>query len=73
MKRYVFLLSSTATRTGHDVFAQAGTSPSSSNAVSGTVMKPKPAVKVALMSAEAEALRRDPFKNYSEEERPDED
>ena len=55
------------------MFSQATTSPSSSNAVPNTVMKPKPAVKDALMSAEAEALRRDPFKNYSEEEKPVDD
>lgn len=36
-------------------------------------MKPKPAIKAMAMSAEAEALRKDPFKNYSEEERPIED
>ena len=36
-------------------------------------MRPKPAVKDVAMSAEAEALRKDPFKNYSEEERPIDD
>ena len=36
-------------------------------------MKPKPAVKTVSMSAEAEALRKDPFKNYREEERPMDD
>ena len=39
----------------------------------GTVMRPKPSVKDITMSAEAEALRKDPFKNYSEEERPVDD
>lgn len=36
-------------------------------------MKPKPTVKPVVMSAEAEALRKDPFKNYSEEEKPIDD
>ncbi|TFK88147.1 hypothetical protein K466DRAFT_521326 [Polyporus arcularius HHB13444] len=48
---------------------EAPTSPSSSNA-QGTSLRPKPAVKPVMMSAEAEALRKDPFKNYSEEEKP---
>ena len=39
----------------------------------GSVIKPKPAVKDVVMSAEAEALRKDPFKNYSAEERPVDD
>ncbi|TBU43910.1 Mad3/BUB1 homology region 1-domain-containing protein [Dichomitus squalens] len=44
-----------------------------SAAVPESVMKPKPAVKDVVMSAEAEALRKDPFKNYSAEERPIDD
>ena len=36
-------------------------------------MKPKPAVRDVMMSAEAEALRKDPFKNYSAEEKPIDD
>ncbi|KAH9855355.1 Mad3/BUB1 homology region 1-domain-containing protein [Lenzites betulinus] len=46
-----------------------------SSAHPASVMKPKaaPAVKPVTMSAEAEALRKDPFKNYSTEEKPLED
>ncbi|TBU25603.1 Mad3/BUB1 homology region 1-domain-containing protein [Dichomitus squalens] len=47
--------------------------PTPSATVPGSVMKPKPAVKDVVMSAEAEALRKDPFKNYSAEERPIDD
>ncbi|RPD61278.1 hypothetical protein L227DRAFT_524419 [Lentinus tigrinus ALCF2SS1-6] len=49
------------------------TPPSSSNAAPATIMRPKPSVKPVVMSAEAEALRKDPFKNYSEEEKPIDD
>ncbi|KAI0676450.1 Mad3/BUB1 homology region 1-domain-containing protein [Trametes maxima] len=50
-------------------------SPSMSSTVPGSAMKPKPApaVKSVAMSAEAEALRKDPFKNYNAEEKPIED
>ncbi|KAI0642678.1 Mad3/BUB1 homology region 1-domain-containing protein [Trametes meyenii] len=50
-------------------------SPSTSSTIPGSVMKPKPApaVKPVAMSAEAEALRKDPFKNYSADEKPIED
>ncbi|KAL1949188.1 hypothetical protein VTO73DRAFT_10994 [Trametes versicolor] len=49
--------------------------PPASSAAAGSVMKPKPApaVKPVTMSAEAEALRKDPFKNYSVEEKPTEE
>ncbi|KAI0356079.1 hypothetical protein OH77DRAFT_1424398 [Trametes cingulata] len=52
-----------------------GTPWASSSAVPNTAMKPKPApaVKPVAMSAEAEALRKDPFKNYSAEEKPVDD
>ncbi|KAI0366842.1 hypothetical protein BV20DRAFT_1025640 [Pilatotrama ljubarskyi] len=52
-----------------------GTPSTSSSAVPNTTMKPKPApaVKPIAMSAEAEALRKDPFKNYSAEEKPVDD
>ncbi|KAI0690232.1 Mad3/BUB1 homology region 1-domain-containing protein [Cerioporus squamosus] len=46
---------------------------SSSSTTQGTVIRPKPAVKPVMMSAEAEALRKDPFKNYNEEEKPVDD
>ncbi|EMD35481.1 hypothetical protein CERSUDRAFT_157263 [Gelatoporia subvermispora B] len=49
--------------------------PSSAASTSSTlapIIKPKPAVDGARMT-EAEALRKDPFKNYSAEERPTED
>ncbi|KAI0738972.1 Mad3/BUB1 homology region 1-domain-containing protein [Daedaleopsis nitida] len=46
--------------------------PSSSTnpAPPNSIMKAKPVVKDVVMSVEAEALRKDPFKNYNEEERP---
>ncbi|KAI0763095.1 Mad3/BUB1 homology region 1-domain-containing protein [Trametes elegans] len=49
--------------------------PASPSGSSTTNSKPKPApaVKPVAMSAEAEALRKDPFKNYSEEEKPVDD
>ncbi|KAI0631115.1 Mad3/BUB1 homology region 1-domain-containing protein [Trametes polyzona] len=53
----------------------AGTPSASSSDGPNSVMKPKavPAVKPVAMSAEGEALRKDPFKNYSAEEKPTED
>ncbi|KAI8976704.1 Mad3/BUB1 homology region 1-domain-containing protein [Trametes punicea] len=50
-------------------------SPSTSSSVPTTATKPKPApaVKPFVMSAEGEALRRDPFKNYSPDEKPTDD
>ncbi|PIL23441.1 hypothetical protein GSI_14752 [Ganoderma sinense ZZ0214-1] len=45
----------------------------SSSTIPGSAMKPKPAVRDVMMSAEAEALRKDPFKNYSAEEKPVDD
>ncbi|OSD01500.1 hypothetical protein PYCCODRAFT_1391937 [Trametes coccinea BRFM310] len=51
------------------------TATATSSTVPSTAMKPKPApaVKPVTMSAEAEALRKDPFKNYSPEEKPSDD
>ncbi|CDO70466.1 hypothetical protein BN946_scf184569.g9 [Trametes cinnabarina] len=52
-----------------------GTPTASSSTVPPTAMKskPAPAVKPVAMSAEAEALRKDPFKNYSPDEKPVDD
>ncbi|KAI0822994.1 Mad3/BUB1 homology region 1-domain-containing protein [Trametes gibbosa] len=49
-----------------------GTPSGPSSAHPASVMKPKaaPTVKPVAMSVEAEALRKDPFKNYSVEEKP---
>lgn len=58
-----------------EVGMQSDTQAEPSSAHPASVMKPKaaPAVKPVTMSAEAEALRKDPFKNYSTEEKPLED
>ncbi|KAI0327197.1 hypothetical protein GY45DRAFT_1309083 [Cubamyces sp. BRFM 1775] len=52
-----------------------GTPPTSTSILPASVMKskPAPAEKHVTMSAEGEALRRDPFKNYDPDEKPIED